>query len=143
MRNVLKLKMGVKFGIWRPPPLLRSDHFDIKDVQWGKKNYGRKISYLIIWFFFIWCDMNSYHITYMIFFCAILIFWDIVTFSNFCVKKTKDAYCSDISFCIPMFFMRILVFELLSILYFTAVNSDLDVWQRSSVAWFHKICSWH
>ena len=40
----------------------------------------------------------------------------------------KNAQCYDRSFCIPeFFFVRFLVFELLSILDFTVVNSDLGL----------------
>ena len=48
---------------------------------------------------------------------------------------SNEAQCYDRSHCIhEFFFVRFLVFELLSILYFAVVNSDLVldvVWQRS------------
>ena len=44
------------------------------------------------------------------------------------LKKLEDAHCSDRSFCIhEFFFVRFLVFELLSIFYFAVVNSDLGL----------------
>ena len=42
-------------------------------------------------------------------------------------QKTKYAHCSDQSFCIHEFFVRFLVYELLSTLYFTLVNIDLGL----------------
>ena len=60
-------------------------------------------------------------------------------------KKKKDTHCSDRSFCNhKCFFVRFLVFELLSILYFTLLTAtwDLGVQQGSSVAWLCKICRW-
>ena len=55
-------------------------------------------------------------------------FW--VIFIRFWVKKMKDTVqCSDRSFDIPEFFsVRLLVFELWSIFYFTVVNSSKTAW---------------
>ena len=48
---------------------------------------------------------------------------------------SKDAQCYDRSYCIhKFFFLRFLVFELLSILYFTVVNSDLDFYRGREIA---------
>ena len=38
-------------------------------------------------------------------------------------RKIKDAHCSDRSYCISVFCVQFLVFELLSILYFTLLNA--------------------
>ena len=111
-----------------------------------------------------WVDWNwsDAHFLHKLFFLMILSFWDIVTFINYCVQILQVFFLSVLgnfsllkwclslkmnnvmigvtvfmSFC----FVRFLVFEILSILYF----SDLDLgvaWQRGSVAWLCEICRW-
>ena len=50
----------------------------------------------------------------------------------------EDAQCYDRGYCIhEVFFVQFLVFELLSILYFTAVNSNLNLAQRGRL---YEIC---
>ena len=59
------------------------------------------------------------------YFCAILSFWDIVTFSLFFSKWIfffKKMKATDWSLCIHEFFLRFLVFEFFSILYFTLLK---------------------
>ena len=48
--------------------------------------------------------------------------------AHVCMSMGLPDFCYDKNFCIPdFFFLRFLVFELLSISYFKVVNSDLEL----------------
>ena len=101
MHNVLKKMMGVKFNIasyriWVP----RASKRGVLGVQ--KFNFLHKWLNLQGWLELIWRSFFAYIHD---FFCAILSFWDIVTFSKYCVQILQAFLLSVLAYFFQMMFI--------------------------------------
>ena len=138
MRNVLKKMMGVKFHItsYRVLPLrpFKRSVFGAQKCNFLHKWPNLQDRFRLTNLTLIFC-MNN-------FFRAILCFWDIVTFSNFSVKKNLSVFSLFLSKMILIstdaqwwsellyswvFFCVILSLWVIVDLYFIIVNSDLGL----------------
>ena len=115
-----------------------------KYIKKKKKKFGpQKFKFILKWLNLqgkLELNLRSFF-AYLIFFVWFLVFEIQSLLVIFVLKKTlvffsekkmsmkiKDSHCSDWSFCRHEFFLvRFLIYEFLSILYFTLLNSDLGL----------------